>query len=183
MPVTKYLKSKYHDEVINALKEQFNYSNIHQVPKIEKIIINMGIGEAVANVKILDRAVEELTTIAGQKAVVTRAKKSIASYKLREGMPIGTKVTLRGQKMYNFLQKLISVVLPRIRDFRGISEKSFDGRGNYSLGLKEQMLFPEISYDQVDTVLGMNITIVTTAQTDEEAKALLSELGMPFRKK
>lgn len=183
MPVTKNLKLKYDEEVKSALKEQFSYANIHEIPKVEKVIINMGVGEAVANVKILDKAVNELTLIAGQKAVVTRAKKSIAIYKLRQGMPIGTKVTLRGAKMYNFLSKLINVVLPRIRDFRGISEKSFDGRGNYSLGLKEQMLFPEISYDQVDTVLGMNITIVTTAKTDEESMALLKELGMPFRKK
>lgn len=183
MPVTKNLKLKYDEEVKSALKEQFAYENIHEIPKVEKVIINMGVGEAVANVKILDKAVNELTLIAGQKAVVTRAKKSIAIYKLRQGMPIGTKVTLRGAKMYNFLSKLINVVLPRIRDFRGISEKSFDGRGNYSLGLKEQMLFPEISYDQVDTVLGMNITIVTTAKTDEESMALLKELGMPFRKK
>jgi large subunit ribosomal protein L5 len=183
MPVTKNLKLKYDEEVKSALKEQFAYENIHEIPKVEKVIINMGVGEAVANVKILDKAVNELTLIAGQKAVVTRAKKSIAIYKLRQGMPIGTKVTLRGAKMYNFLSKLINVVLPRIRDFRGITEKSFDGRGNYSLGLKEQMLFPEISYDQVDTVLGMNITIVTTAKTDEESMALLKELGMPFRKK
>lgn len=183
MPVTKNLKLKYDEDVKPALKEQFAYVNIHEIPKVEKIIINMGVGEAVANVKILDKAVNELTLIAGQKAVVTRAKKSIAIYKLRQGMPIGTKVTLRGAKMYNFLSKLINVVLPRIRDFRGISEKSFDGRGNYSLGLKEQMLFPEISYDQVDTVLGMNITIVTTAKTDEESMALLKEMGMPFRKK
>ncbi|MEI7474886.1 MAG: 50S ribosomal protein L5 [bacterium] len=183
MPVTKNLKDRYKEEVVPALQEQFGYENIHEIPKVEKVIINMGVGEAVANVKILDKAVEELTLIAGQRAVVTRAKKSIASYKLRQGMPIGTKVTLRGPRMYNFLQKLVNVVLPRIRDFRGISDRSFDGRGNYSLGLKEQMLFPEISYDQVDTVLGMNLTIVTTAKTDEEAMALLKEMGMPFRKR
>jgi len=143
----------------------------------------MGVGEAVQNVKILDAAVQELTKITGQKPVVTRAKKSIATYKLRKGMPIGTMVTLRGQKMYDFLQKLISIALPRIRDFRGVNDKSFDGRGNYSIGLKEQILFPEINYDEVDMVKGMNISIITTAKTDEEAKALLSELGMPFRKK
>lgn len=183
MPVTKDLKKKYAEDVIPALKKQFGYSNIYQVPKLEKIVLNMGVGEAVQNVKILDAAVKELTAIAGQKTVVTRAKKSIATFKIRQGMPIGTMVTLRDQKMYDFLQKLINVALPRIRDFRGVSDKSFDGRGNYSLGLKEQVLFPEISYDEVELIKGMNISIITTAKTDEEAKALLSELGMPFRKK
>jgi large subunit ribosomal protein L5 len=183
MPVTKDLKQRYTDEVIPALKEKFNYSNVHQVPKIEKIVINMGVGEAVQNSKILDAAVKELTKIAGQKPVVTRAKKSIATYKLRQGMPIGCMVTLRAEKMYDFLQKLINVVLPRIRDFRGINSKSFDGRGNYSLGLKEQLLFPEIHYDDVDIVKGMNISIITTAPNDEEARELLTLLGMPFRKK
>lgn len=183
MPITKDLKIRYTEEIVPALIKQFNYKNKFEVPKVVKVIINMGVGEAVQNVKILDAAVLELTKIAGQKPVVTRAKKSIATYKLRQGMPIGTMVTLRDQKMYDFLQKLIGVALPRIRDFGGVSEKSFDGRGNYSLGLKEQILFPEINYDEVDVVKGMNIIIVTTARTDEEAKALLKELGMPFRKK
>jgi len=183
MPLTKDLKKKYAEDVIPALTKQFNYSNIYEVPKLEKIVLNMGVGEAVQNVKILDSAVKELTSISGQKTVITRAKKSIATFKIRQGMPIGTMVTLRGSKMYDFLQKLVSVALPRIRDFRGVSDKSFDGRGNYSLGLKEQVLFPEISYDDVELIKGMNISIVTTAKTDEEAKALLSELGMPFRKK
>jgi len=183
MVLTKDLKTKYAEDVVPALKKQFDYSSIYEVPKLVKIVLNMGVGEAVQNVKILDAAVKQLTAIAGQKAVVTRAKQSIATYKIRQGMPIGTMVTLRGQKMYDFLQKLVNVALPRIRDFRGVSDKSFDGRGNYSLGLKEQVLFPEISYDAVELILGMNISIVTTARTDEEAKALLSELGMPFRKK
>lgn len=183
MPTTKDLKKKYTEDVVQALTKQFNYKNIYEVPKLVKLVINMGVGEAVQNVKILDAAVKELTTISGQKPVVTRAKKSIATYKLRKGMPIGTMVTLRGERMYDFLQKLINVALPRIRDFRGVSDKSFDGRGNYSLGLKEQILFPEINYDDVDIVKGMNISIITTAKTDEEAKALLVELGMPFRKR
>ena len=183
MSMTKKLKDRYKEDAIPALKEKFNYENIYQVPRLEKVIINMGVGEAAQNVKILDSAVNELTKIAGQKPVVTRAKKSIATYKLRQGMPVGTMVTLRGSKMYDFLQKLISVALPRIRDFRGINDRSFDGRGNYSLGLKEQMLFPEIKYDEVDKTRGMDISIVTTAKTDEEAKALLAELGMPFRKR
>jgi len=183
MPVAKKIKNQYQEDVIPALKEKFGYKNAFEIPKLVKITENMGVGEAVQNVKMLDAAVKELTKIAGQKPVITRAKKSIATYKLRAGMPIGTMVTLRGEKMYAFLQKLVSVALPRIRDFRGISDKSFDGRGNYSLGLKEQMLFPEIKYDDVDVVRGMDITIVTTAKTDEEAKALLAELGMPFRKR
>ena len=183
MPVAKKLKNKYKEDVIPALKEKFGYENQYQIPKLVKINVNMGVGEAVLNVKMLDAAVNELTKITGQKPVITRAKKSIATYKLRAGMPIGTMVTLRGDKMYDFLQKLVSVALPRIRDFRGISDKSFDGRGNYSLGLKEQMLFPEIKYDDVDVTRGMDISIVTTAKTDEEAKALLAELGMPFRKR
>jgi large subunit ribosomal protein L5 len=153
-----------------------------QVPKVEKIVINMGVGEAVQNSKVLDKAVEDLTTIAGQKPVITRAKKSIASFKLREGMPIGVKVTLRGARMYHFLDKLINISLPRVRDFRGISPKSFDGRGNYTLGIKEQLIFPEISYDKIDKVRGMDIVIVTTAKKDEEARVLLTEMGMPFRK-
>lgn len=182
MSVTKELKKKYKEDVIPALKEKLACKNIHEVPKIEKVVINMGVGEAVQNSKILDSAVDELTRIAGQKAVVTRAKKSIATYKLREGMPIGCMVTIRGDRMYDFLQKLINITLPRIRDFRGISPKSFDGRGNYSLGLKEQILFPEISYDEVDVVKGMNISIVTTAKTDEEGRELLAQMGMPFKK-
>ena len=181
--ITKDLKQRYSEDVVPALTRQFGYTNSYEVPKLVKVVLNMGVGEAVQNVKILDAAVQELTKITGQKPIVTRAKKSIATYKLRQGMPIGTMVTLRGQKMYDFLQKFIGVALPRIRDFRGVSDKSFDGRGNYSIGLKEQTLFPEISYDEVDMIKGMNISIITTAKTDEEAKALLSELGMPFRKK
>ena len=181
--ITKDLKKRYTEDVVPALTKQFNYTSAHQVPKLVKIVLNMGLGEAVQNHKLLDSGVNDLTKIAGQKALVTKAKKSIASFKLREGMPVGAMVTLRGERMYDFLQKLICVVLPRIRDFRGISDKSFDGRGNYTLGLKEQALFPEISYDEVDIVKGMNISIITTAKTDEEAKALLAELGMPFKKK
>lgn len=181
--ITKNLKETYTEDVVPALTKQFNYKSPHQVPKLVKIVLNMGLGEAVQNHKILDSGVNDLSKIAGQKAVITKAKKSISTYKLRTGMPIGCMVTLRGQKMYDFLQKLIGVTLPRIRDFRGISTKSFDGRGNYSLGIKEQILFPEIEYDEVDVVKGLNISIITTAQTDEEAKALLSELGMPFKKK
>lgn len=183
MLVTKDLKTKYEEDAVSALKEKFGYKNIFEVPKLVKVVINMGIGEAVQNSKILDTAVQELTKVTGQKPVVTRAKKSIASYKLRQGMPIGTMVTLRGKRMYDFMQKLITVALPRIRDFRGVSNKSFDGRGNYTIGLKEQILFPEINYDEVDLIKGMDISIVTTAKSDEEAKALLSELGMPFKKR
>ena len=180
--VTQSLRKKYDEEVVDALKNEFKYQNIHQVPKLNKIVINMGVGEACHNSKLAELIVHQLTKIAGQKAVATKAKKSIASYKLREGMPVGCMVTLRGERMYDFLQKLICVVLPRIRDFRGISSKSFDGRGNYTLGLKEQSLFPEITYDEIDTVLGMNISIITTANTDEEGRALLRYLGMPFKK-
>jgi len=183
MPITQDLKKRYQEEVIPALKKQFSYGNIYQVPKMVKIVLNMGVGEAVQNVKILDGTVAELKSISGQAPVITRAKKSIATYKLRKGMPIGTMVTLRGQKMYDFYQKLVCVALPRIRDFRGVGDKSFDGRGNYSLGLKEQILFPEINYDKIDVIKGMNISIITTAGTDEEAKALLELLGMPFKKK
>jgi large subunit ribosomal protein L5 len=182
MAVTKQLQAKYKEDVIPVLKEKFGYENIHQIPKLHKVVINMGVGDGSKNAKLMESAVNELTEIAGQKAVVTRAKKSIATYKIREGMPVGCMVTLRGERMYDFLQKLIGVVLPRIRDFRGISAKSFDGRGNYSLGLKEQGLFPEISYDDIDTVKGMDISIVTTAETDEEARELLAALGMPFKK-
>ena len=177
------LKDHYKNECKPALQKEFGYTNVMQIPKIEKIILNMGLGEAVQNPKIIDGAVEELTRIAGRKAVVTRAKKSIAGFKLREGMPIGCRVTLRSDVMYDFFSKLVNIALPRVRDFRGISPKSFDGRGNFSMGVKEQIIFPEIDYDKVDVILGMNITIVTTAETDEEAYDLLLSLGFPFRKK
>ncbi|MBR7553851.1 50S ribosomal protein L5 [Allobacillus sp. GCM10007491] len=175
------LKRKYKDEVVSNLVEKFNYSSVMQAPKVEKIVINMGVGDAVQNSKALDNAVEELATLSGQKPVVTRAKKSIAGFRLREGMPIGAKVTLRGERMYDFLEKLIAVSLPRVRDFRGISNKAFDGRGNYTLGVKEQLIFPEIDYDKVNKVRGMDIVIVTTAETDEEARELLTQFGMPFK--
>ena len=183
MTKTKSLKAKYDEEVKSALKEKFGYKNDMMIPKLHKIVLNMGVGEASHNSKIADSIQAQLTKIAGQHAVVTKAKKSIASYKLREGMPVGAMVTLRGERMYDFLQKLICVVLPRIRDFRGISAKSFDGRGNYTFGLKEQSLFPEIHYDEVDLVKGMNVSIITTARTDDEARALLKYLGMPFKNK
>ena len=176
------MKDRFLNEITPAMMQKFNYTTVMQVPKIEKVVINMGVGEAVSNSKILDVAVEELTKIAGQKPVVTRAKKSIAGFKLRENMPIGVKVTLRGERMYYFLDKLFNVALPRVRDFRGISNKAFDGRGNYTLGLKEQLIFPEIEYDQVDKVRGMDVVIVTTAKTDEESRELLTQLGMPFAK-
>ncbi|RSK25558.1 50S ribosomal protein L5 [Bacillus sp. HMF5848] len=176
------LKEKYSKEITPALMSKFNYKSVMEVPKVEKIVINMGIGDAVQNAKALDNAVEELAMITGQKPVVTKAKKSIAGFRLREGMPIGAKVTLRGERMYQFLDKLISVSLPRVRDFRGISKKSFDGRGNYTLGVKEQLIFPEIDYDKVNKVRGMDIVIVTTANTDEEARELLTQFGMPFQK-
>ncbi|WP_088006761.1 50S ribosomal protein L5 [Indiicoccus explosivorum] len=176
------LKEKYNKEITPALMSKFNYESVMQAPKVEKIVINMGVGEAVQNAKALDTAVEELQTIAGQKPVVTKAKKSIAGFRLREGMPIGAKVTLRGERMYDFLDKLIAVALPRVRDFRGVSKKSFDGRGNYTLGVKEQLIFPEIDYDKVSKVRGMDIVIVTTANTDEEARELLTQFGMPFQK-
>ncbi|MFC7372646.1 50S ribosomal protein L5 [Fictibacillus iocasae] len=176
------LQERYKKDIVPSLMEKFSYKSVMQVPKIEKIVINMGVGEAVSNSKVLDTAVEELTAIAGQKPVITRAKKSIAGFKLREGMPIGTKVTLRGERMFEFLDKLIAVSLPRVRDFRGISKKSFDGRGNYTLGVKEQLIFPEIDYDKVNKVRGMDIVIVTTANTDEEARELLTQVGMPFQK-
>lgn len=180
--LTKSLRKKYDEDVVPALKEEFKYTNVHQIPKLSKVVINMGVGEAAHNSKLAELIVKQLTKIAGQKAVITKAKKSIAAYKLREGAPVGCMVTLRGERMYDFIQKLICIVLPRIRDFRGISSKSFDGRGNYTLGLKEQALFPEISYDEVETVLGMNISIITTAKTDEEARAMLKYLGLPFKK-
>ncbi len=176
------LKAKYQETIIPKLKEQFSYTNIHQVPKLEKIIINRGLGEASQNAKALESSLKELSTITGQKPVVTRAKKAIAGFKIREGMPVGVMVTLRGDKMYSFLDRLINLALPRIRDFRGISPKSFDGRGNYSLGVREQLIFPEIEYDSIDQIRGMDIAIVTTANTDEEGRALLKEMGMPFRK-
>ncbi|KIY21899.1 MULTISPECIES: 50S ribosomal protein L5 [Mesobacillus] len=176
------LKEKFNNEITPALMSKFNYKSIMEVPRLEKIVINMGVGDAVANAKALDVAVEELATITGQKPVVTRAKKSIAGFRLREGMPIGAKVTLRGVRMYEFIDKLISVSLPRVRDFRGISKKSFDGRGNYTLGVKEQLIFPEIDYDKVNKVRGMDIVIVTTANSDEEARELLTQFGMPFQK-
>lgn len=176
------LKQKYQEEITPSLMKKFNYNSVMQVPKIEKIVINMGVGDAVQNAKALDSAVEELSLISGQKPLITRAKKSIAGFRLREGMPIGAKVTLRGERMYDFLQKLIAVSLPRVRDFRGVSKNSFDGRGNYTLGIKEQLIFPEIDYDKVNKVRGLDIVIVTTANTDEEAKALLTEFGMPFQK-
>lgn len=174
------MKDKYNDEVVKGLMEKFGYKNVMEIPKIEKVVINMGVGEAVSNPKILDVAVNDMMTIAGQKPVVTRAKKSIAAFKIREGMPIGAKVTLRGQRMYQFLDKLLNIALPRVRDFRGVSPKSFDGRGNYTMGIKEQLIFPEIEYDKIDKIRGMDIIIVTTAKTDEEARELLKLMGMPF---
>ena len=177
------LNQKYKDVVVPSLMKQFNYTSVMEVPRVEKIVINMGIGEAIANPKVLDEAVAELAQITGQAPVVTKAKKSIASFKLREGMPIGCKVTLRGERMYEFLDKLISISLPRVRDFHGINENAFDGRGNYTLGVKEQLIFPEINFDNIKKLRGMDIVIVTTANTDEEGRALLSLLGMPFYKK
>ncbi|MBS4179661.1 50S ribosomal protein L5 [Lederbergia citrea] len=176
------LKEKFQKEVTPALMSKFNYKSVMEVPKLEKIVINMGVGDAVQNAKVLDNAVEELTLITGQKPVVTKAKNSIAGFRLREGMPIGAKVTLRGERMYEFFDKLVSVSLPRVRDFRGISKKAFDGRGNYTLGVKEQLIFPEIDYDKVSKIRGMDIVIVTTANTDEEARELLTAFGMPFQK-
>ena len=180
--ITKNLKAKYDEEVKKILQDEFKYDNVHQIPKVHKIVLNMGVGEACHNSKLAETIVKQLTKIAGQKALSTKAKKSIASFKLREGMPVGAMVTLRGERMYDFLQKLICVVLPRIRDFRGVNPKSFDGRGNYTLGLREQSLFPELHYDEIDAVHGMNVSIITTAKTDEEARALLKALGMPFKK-
>lgn len=176
------LKERYENEIIKSLMTKFNYSSVMQVPAMEKIVINIGVGDAVSNSKLLDEAVEELTLISGQKPVITRAKKSIAGFKLREGMPIGCKVTLRGERMYEFLDKLISISLPRVRDFRGVPKNSFDGRGNYTLGVKEQLIFPEINFDKVNKIRGMDIVFVTTAKTDEEGHELLAQLGMPFHK-
>ena len=177
------LQEKYNNLVKPELINQFNYSSTMQIPRLEKIVVNMGIGDAVSNSKVLDDAVAEMQAITGQKPVVTKAKKSIASFKLREGMPIGCKVTLRGERMYEFLDKLVSISLPRVRDFHGINENAFDGRGNYTLGVKEQLIFPEINFDNIKKIRGMDIVIVTTANTDEEGRALLSLLGMPFKKK
>ena len=174
------LREKYEKEVIPALKEKFGYKNIMEVPRLEKVVINMGVGDAKENPKAIDSAVEDLAAITGQKPVVTKAKKSIAAFKLRQGMPIGVKVTLRSEKMYHFLDKLFNINLPRVRDFKGVSPDAFDGRGNYTLGIREQLIFPEIDYDKIDRVRGMDITIVTTAKTDEEARELLKYLGMPF---
>lgn len=176
------LQEKYNNEIVPAMMEQFGYTNVMQVPKLVKVVINMGVGEAKDNAKVLESAVADLELISGQKAVLTRAKKSVANFKLRENMPIGCKVTLRKQKMYQFADKLMNIALPRVRDFNGVSSKAFDGRGNYSLGIKEQLIFPEVEYDKIDKVRGMDIIFVTTANTDEEARALLKLLGMPFAK-
>ena len=178
--MTSRLKEKYQEEVISYLMDKFGYKNVMQVPKLEKVIVNIGLGEAKDNPKALESAVNDLTIITGQKPIITKAKKSIANFKLREGHAIGTKVTLRREKMYDFLDKLMNVALPRVRDFRGVKPTAFDGRGNYALGLKEQLIFPEIEYDKVDAIRGMDIVIVTTANTDEEAKAFLEKMGMPF---
>lgn len=179
--MAEQLKTFYIDKVVPKLMEQFEYGNIHQVPKLVKVTVNRGLGEASQNAKALEASVAELAIITGQKPVVTRAKKAIAGFKIRQGMPVGTMVTLRSDRMYAFLNRLINLTLPRIRDFRGVSSKSFDGRGNYTLGLREQLIFPEIEYDSIDQIRGMDVTIVTTANTDEEGRALLKELGMPFR--
>ena len=176
------LKDLYSNEIKDAMVKKFGYKNVMQIPKLDKIVINMGVGEAKENAKVLDTAIKDLETITGQKAVVTRAKKSVANFKLREGMPIGCKVTLRGEKMYEFTDRLVNLALPRVRDFRGVNPDAFDGRGNYALGIKEQLIFPEIEYDKVDKVRGMDIILVTTAETDEEARELLTLFGMPFKK-
>lgn len=175
------LKERYRQEIVPLMMKRFNYKNVMQVPKLEKIVINMGVGEAIQNPKALEAAVNDLAQITGQRPVITKARKSIAAFKVRAGMKIGCKVTLRGQRMYDFFEKLVNVVLPRVRDFRGVSPRSFDGRGNYTLGLREQVIFPEIDYDKIDKIRGMDITIVTTAKTDEEARELLRYMGMPFR--
>lgn len=179
--MSERLKERYEERYISALMEEFNYSNVMQVPRIEKVVVNIGMGEALQNAKALDRATEDLMTITGQRPIVTRSRKSIANFHLREGQPVGLKVTLRGHRMWSFLDRLMNVALPRQRDFRGISPDSFDGHGNYTLGLREQLVFPEINYDDIDKVRGMEITIVTTAETDEEGRRLLSLLGMPFK--
>ena len=176
------LKDLYKDEIVDAMIKKFGYKNIMEVPKLDKIVINMGVGEAKENAKVLDSAVKDLETITGQKVVLTRAKNSVANFKIREGMPIGCKTTLRGEKMYDFMDRLVNLALPRVRDFRGVSADSFDGRGNYALGVKEQLIFPEIEYDKVEKVRGMDVIVVTTAKTDEEARELLRLFGMPFEK-
>ena len=176
------LKEMYNNEIVDAMTKKFGYQNIMQVPKLEKIVVNMGVGEAKENSKILDSAIADLEKITGQKAVTTKAKNSVANFKIREGMPIGCKVTLRGEKMYEFLDRLVNLALPRVRDFRGVNPNAFDGRGNYALGIKEQLIFPEIEYDKVDKGRGMDIIVVTTAETDEEARELLAQFGMPFKK-
>ena len=176
------LKDLYKDEIVDAMIKKFGYKNIMEVPKLDKIVINMGVGEAKENAKVLDSAVKDLETITGQKVVLTRAKNSVANFKIREGMPIGCKTTLRGEKMYDFMDRLVNLALPRVRDFRGVSADSFDGRGNYAMGIKEQLIFPEIEYDKIDAVRGMDICFVTTAETDEEAKELLTLMGAPFAK-
>lgn len=180
--MTARLKDTYNNQVFNALKEKFHYENAMEVPKLVKVTINMGLGEAKENAKLMETAVKELALISGQRPVVTKARKSIANFKVRQGMPVGAKVTLRGDNMYVFVDKFFNIALPRVRDFKGVSRNSFDGRGNYSMGIKEQLIFPEINYDDVDTVKGMNIVFTTTAKTDEEAAALLELLGMPFEK-
>ena len=176
------LRESYKNDVFPALMEQFKYTNVMEVPKLEKVTINMGLGEAKENAKIMDSAIEEISLITGQRPVVTRARKSIANFKVRQGMPVGAKVTLRGENMYDFIDKLFNIALPRVRDFKGVSKNSFDGRGNYSMGIKEQLIFPEINYDKVDTIKGMNIVFTTSEKTDEEAAALLAGLGLPFEK-
>ncbi len=176
------LRETYKNDVFPALREQFKYENVMEIPKLEKVTINMGLGEAKENAKIMESAIEEISLITGQRPVVTKARKSIANFKVRQGMPVGAKVTLRGDNMYEFIDKLFNIALPRVRDFKGVSKNSFDGRGNYSMGIKEQLIFPEINYDKVETIKGMNIVFTTTAKTDEEAAALLAGLGMPFEK-
>ena len=180
--MTARLRETYKNDVFPALKEQFGYKNVMQVPKLEKVTLNMGLGEAKENAKVLESAVQEIALITGQRPVVTKARKSIANFKVRQGMPVGAKVTLRGDNMYEFVDKLFNIALPRVRDFKGVSKNSFDGRGNYSMGIKEQLIFPEINYDKVETIKGMNIVFTTSAKTDEEAQALLAGLGMPFEK-
>lgn len=176
------LKEKYQNEIVDALMKKFEYKNVMEVPKLDKVVVNMGVGEAKENAKLLESAVKDMETITGQKAVLTRAKNSVANFKIREGMPIGCKVTLRGEKMYEFVDRLINLALPRVRDFRGVNPNAFDGRGNYALGIKEQLIFPEIEYDKIDKVRGMDVIFVTTAKTDEEARELLAQFNMPFAK-
>ena len=181
MPIQSALRERYQTKIREDLKKQFSYDNVMRIPRVEKLVVNIGMGEAIGNSKAMDAAANDLATITGQRPIVTKSKKAIANFKLRIGMPIGLKVTLRGERMWHFLEKLVTVALPRIRDFQGVPDRSFDGRGNFSLGLKEQLVFPEIDYDKIDRLRGMEITIVTTAKTDEEARALLRALGMPFR--